>query len=94
MSSYKCKTNKRWYHNAEGKAIKIEIGEEIPEGFLPGKGATGKPAWSRGLTKETDPRVARISEGGKGKKVVAWNKGQTKKNQSIAGRNRRKSKKY
>ena len=83
MSSYKYKTNKRWYHNAEGKQIKIEIGDEIPEGFTPGKGPTGKPAWSRGLTKETDPRVARISEGGKGKKVIAWNKGKTKETDPI-----------
>ena len=83
MSSYKCKTNKRWYHNLEGKNIKIEIGDEIPEGFIPGKCPTSKPAWNRGLTKETDPRVARISEGGKGKKVIAWNKGQTKETNPI-----------
>lgn len=80
--SYKCKTNKRWYHNTEGKIIKLSPEDEIPEGFIPGKGPTGKPAWSRGLTKDADPRVARISEGGKGKKVEAWNKGQTKETNS------------
>ena len=93
--SYKCKTNKKWYHNNEGKLIKLAPEDKIPEGFISGKGPTGKPAWSRGLTKNTDPRVARISEGGKNKKVTSWNKGQTKStNPKLAeiGKNISKSK--
>ncbi len=64
--SYKHVTNKRWYHNSEGKTILREDPNELPEGFMPGRGPANKPAWNKGLTKNNNPSIAAIADKLKG----------------------------
>lgn len=64
------------------KTIKLKPGDEIPEGFYPGRTFNSNP-WNKGLTAETDERVkangqatkeARIKNGS----YISWNTGLTK----------------
>ena len=78
------KNNKKfkWYTNGI-KTIKIYEDDEIPDGFYPGRTFKSNP-WNKGLTKETDERVATngksTSKGMLEKQLIPWNKGLTKEN--------------
>ncbi len=49
---------------------------KMSSSFIRGHHGRGKASWSKGLTKETDTRVARIAEANKGN--IPWSKGLTK----------------
>lgn len=74
---------KMWKLYTNGtKTIKIYPGDEIPDGFRPGVHYKHEP-WNRGLTKNTDPRVAKNVESTRKTRIekgnyFAWNKGLTK----------------
>ena len=64
------------------KTIKLEDGQDIPEGFYKGRTFKSNP-WNKGLTKETDPRVLDNSlKTHKTRKeknnYISWNTGLTK----------------
>ena len=70
----------KFFTNGE-KTIKLKPGEEIPDGFYPGRTFNVNP-WNKGLTAETDPRVKANSDAAhatyKERGYSAWNKGLTK----------------
>ena len=72
---------KKWYHKGNER-IKLEEGQDIPEGFIQGWGPRGT-SWNKGLTAENDERVKlngqRTKESRlKNNSYQAWNKGLTK----------------
>lgn len=68
----------KWY--TDGKStIKVREGEEVPEGYSPGRTFNSNP-WNKGLTKEQDPRLAVLSSSTWKKGNIPWNKGLTTTN--------------
>ena len=66
----------KWYTNGV-QDLKIQEGQEIPEGFKLGRRTVGRTAWNKGLTKRDNPNLGnRSSSFSKGH--IPWNKGRTK----------------
>ena len=77
--------NESFKYYTDGKiTIKVKDGETAPDGFVLGRTFNSNP-WNKGLTKETDNRVAQNAEStSKGMKgLTPWNKGLTKETNDI-----------
>lgn len=72
---------KRKFFTDGEKTVKLKPGDEIPDGFYPGR-TFNVNTWNKGLTAETDPRVKANSDAAhatlRQKQYPAWNKGLTK----------------
>lgn len=72
----------RWYTNG-ALTIKVRDGDIIPEGFTPGRSFKANP-WNKGLTKQDDERLDRVSSTSFKKGHKSWNEGLTKEsNQTL-----------
>lgn len=64
------------------KTIKLKPGDEIPEGFYPGRTFNSNP-WNKGLTAETDERIKANGQATRETRIkndsyISWNTGLTK----------------
>ena len=72
----------KFYTNGE-KTIKVKDGDEIPDGYYPGRTFNSNP-WNKGLTAETSDKVKQNGQATKetrqknGSYENPWNKGRTK----------------
>lgn len=76
----------------DGKVtIKVKEGDEIPDGFYPGRTIKANP-WNKGKTAETDERVKANGQATRKARIennsyVAWNKGLTKETDERVAKN-------
>lgn len=80
------KSKKLKYYTNGVKTIRLKPTDEVPEGFYSGTHWKKVP-WNKGLTKETDERVAKYvnarCETMKDRHIIPWNKGLTKEDPRV-----------